>query len=188
MSLVRPARRADRDAFGRVAVAAFREDPLWTWLFPGPAYDRAALPFALADFDAGLAAGEIWLAEEADDLVAVAAWQTPAGARADEPVAALTSLGADPERLSAFFAAFDAAEPAEPHWTLHLIGTLPHHRGRGHAARLLRAVLDHPGRDAPAWLQTESPENVAWYQKHGFAVVDRTTLPAGPTLWFMRAP
>lgn len=51
---------------------------------------------------------------------------------------------------------------------LWFIGVTPAEQHRGAGSRLLKEVINSSGR--PVYLETSMPENVNWYQRHGFEV------------------
>jgi ribosomal protein S18 acetylase RimI-like enzyme len=54
----------------------------------------------------------------------------------------------------------------------------PPHQGKGLARRLLTATFARLDREAlPCFLETQSEDNVAIYEKYGFAVVEEGTIP-----------
>jgi predicted acetyltransferase len=73
-------------------------------------------------------------------------------------------------------------------WYLALLGTDPRFRQRGVATQLLEHTLARCDADGlPTWLETTSPANVAFYQRHGYAQV--AAIRGGavvPDLWVMR--
>ena len=79
-----------------------------------------------------------------------------------------------------------ALHPKEAHWYLGVLGTDPKHQNRGIGSALLRPVLARcdGGGDA-AYLEASRPENVPYYERHGFEVVGEFQLPKGPPVWRM---
>lgn len=74
----------------------------------------------------------------------------------------------------------------EPHWYLAVLGTVPHAQRTGLASAILAPVLERCDRDRmPAYLESSKRENIPFYQKHGFEVVDELVIPDGPSLWPM---
>jgi ribosomal protein S18 acetylase RimI-like enzyme len=74
----------------------------------------------------------------------------------------------------------------ERHWHVGPVGVEPGLHGRGVGGRLLTALgtrLDDEGEIA--WLETDKPENVALYHRHGFEVTAHVELH-GLSTWFMR--
>jgi ribosomal protein S18 acetylase RimI-like enzyme len=74
-----------------------------------------------------------------------------------------------------------------PHWYLSGIGVEPERQGRGIGSALMRAGLaraDAAGEHAV--LITHSPDNLPFYERHGFTVVVEEDIPGGgPPAWAM---
>jgi GNAT superfamily N-acetyltransferase len=84
-------------------------------------------------------------------------------------------------------AAVDKVHPHEPHWYLALLGTDPLVQGRGAGGRLLQPVLNIADNDGVlTYLETQKPENIAFYSRHGFTVADEISIEGSPTVWTMR--
>ena len=80
----------------------------------------------------------------------------------------------------------DAHHPHEPHWYLVLLGVDPKYQGRGHGGDLLRPALDRCDRsNTPAYLETQKPENLPFYERFGFTVRDELRVANSPTVWTM---
>jgi ribosomal protein S18 acetylase RimI-like enzyme len=75
----------------------------------------------------------------------------------------------------------------EPHWYLFLIGVEPRLQGQGIGSVLLRPVLARADEQhLPCYLETGNGRNVAFYEKHDFAVVYEADIPkGGPDIWCM---
>lgn len=81
-----------------------------------------------------------------------------------------------------------ALHPEEPHYYLRLLGTQPKAQRCGLASIALRPLLDRcDNQNIPAYTETSTIENVAFYRRCGFEVVQEFDLPdGGPhgwTLW-----
>jgi ribosomal protein S18 acetylase RimI-like enzyme len=73
-----------------------------------------------------------------------------------------------------------------PHCYLAILGVDPEAQRRGLGSRLLRPVLARCDRErVPAYLESSKEANIAFYERHGFAVTDEVALPRGPRLWLM---
>ena len=186
---IRPAVAADIPVVARTYGRAFATDPLMRWFIPDDdEYD------ALRDRLFGLLArrwlhhGTLWCT---DDGVAVAGWNPPGRPVADivEP----NPIEHPPwriERFQALSAIADEHTPAEPHWHLNMIATHPDWQRRGLAAALMAVVFEIAERNGLAcYLETETPENVAYYRHHGFEVRSEWDLATpdsqGPHMWGM---
>ncbi|MFF0740765.1 GNAT family N-acetyltransferase [Streptomyces sp. NPDC004111] len=137
----------------------------------------------------GMTYGRVWVG---GDGRAVAVWATPD----QDPSPALAELAAALGELAGDrAAAFASAEraiaphrPQEPVWFLNTVAVAPEAQGRG----LGGAVLT-PGIEAaslaghPAFLETSSERNVAFYEGLGFRVTADIELPdGGPRTWCLR--
>ena len=80
------------------------------------------------------------------------------------------------------------AAPSVPHWHLPFIGVDPTRQGLGLGSLLLRAGLSRIDQDGvECRLFTETPRNLALYQRYGFEIAVEGDVPdEGPHLWFMR--
>jgi len=175
---------------------AFDDDPIWTWMFPDESTRRRRLPLMFRRFlrhsmrrgdtvrtDAERTGAAIWRAP--------GSWrETKLGQLGLALVMAPLFIGAG-ERIMALGATAEAHHPDEPHWYLATLGTDPSAQGRGIGSALLADVLERCDREAtPAYLETETEANVAFYARHGFAVRSEADVPkGGPHMWFLwRAP
>ena len=78
----------------------------------------------------------------------------------------------------------------DDHWYLMVIGVDPPRQGQGVGSALMAPVLRKAdaGR-LPCYLETDRPEDVVFYEKHGFAVVIKDQLAKdGPPFWTMKRP
>ena len=196
---VRPARRADVPALGRVLARAFHDDPVMTWMQPDAGRRAAALPgfFAALTRHHFLAGGGVQIAVSAAGVGAAALWdppgrweQTPREQVAMLPAVMRVFRG----RLGAgrlLTEQMHAVHPEEPHWYLAIIGSDPTVRGAGFGAALMRSRLERCDAEAaPVYLESSNIDNVPYYSRFGFEVTGEIVVPdGGPTLWCMwRSP
>jgi ribosomal protein S18 acetylase RimI-like enzyme len=91
-------------------------------------------------------------------------------------------------RWAEVFAALAPLHPAEPHWYLGTLGVDPSRQARGLGRALLSDWLGDVDRgESCAWLETDRAENVAFYERAGFAVAGETRIFA-VRVWLMRRP
>lgn len=86
------------------------------------------------------------------------------------------------------FEHLDRLHPRDPHWYLATLGVAPAAQGCGLGRALLRALLARADGDAlPCYLETDRPENVAFYEAAGFSVSRRSRM-LGVRVWHMWRP
>jgi ribosomal protein S18 acetylase RimI-like enzyme len=75
----------------------------------------------------------------------------------------------------------------EPHWYLGALGVDPDHQRRGVGAALLQPVLARADlKGWPCYLETQTEDNVKFYEKQGFTVANEAVVPGhGVKLWAM---
>ncbi|MEU6413248.1 GNAT family N-acetyltransferase [Microbispora sp. NPDC046933] len=137
----------------------------------------------------GMVYGRVWVAEEG---LAVAVWATPD----QDPSPAFAEIGPligdlAGDRASAFEAAEQAVapyRPQEPAWFLNTVAVAPQTQGRGLGSAVLAPGIEAAARAGyPAFLETSSERNVAFYERLGFIVTAEVQLPdEGPRTWCMR--
>jgi GNAT superfamily N-acetyltransferase len=172
------------------AIRAFVDDPVLRWLYPDDAEfeaDRGAV--MRIPMLRWVAHGETWTTE---DAVAVAAWVPPGRPEVD------VDVGPIPDHPAWRLARFDALRgvmsantPRERHWYLNLLATHPDWQRQGLGGALMSLMFERADRDGLAcYLETETPENVAYYRHHGFDIRTEWDVPPdGPHMWGMlRAP
>ncbi len=201
---VRLATLADVERVATVLSDAFA-DYAWTdWAVPADGHRQRLRALYEIHSMIGVHRGDLWLLEAGGQIVAAAAWSLldgGAGSRAsyegvpadllERARAELPPLFGD--RLALVQAAEDAtlgARPTTPYWFLDCVGTDPVHQGRGFAQQLVAAVLDHIDTDGlPTSVETSTERNVEFYQRLGFAIVQRSDLgDEVPPVWVMTRP
>jgi ribosomal protein S18 acetylase RimI-like enzyme len=77
--------------------------------------------------------------------------------------------------------------PKKPHYYLGGLGTDPQWQKRGLGSAVLAPVLDICDRDAvPAYLESSKEENISFYRRHRFEVIDEVVIPESSVhLWLM---
>ncbi len=186
MTNVRRATENDLVRICRSAMWAFADDPLVRWLYPTDEQ------YFGGDGQVFLPAFRRWFAHDAtfttDDGVAVAAFIPPGRPPVEVPSDPTSHFSAE---LLAKFSALGPllAEnmPAEQHWYLQSLATHPHWQRQGIGAALIEPVAERCRAEAlPLYLETESVENVAYYNHLGFSVRSEWDVPLdGPHMWGM---
>ena len=174
---------------------AFWHDPLFDFLSMGDLlHEYLVLPYvfraAMTDFRSLDA--ELYVADVDGRPRSFAGWLGPPAfprSRGDKLARDLRAgllLGRLRNRraAAALLREVDRRHPTETHWYLALLSTDPGVQGRGLGTALMQPVLDRCDADGvPAYTETQKFENVAWYGRSGFEVIDEVRLPDTPVIW-----
>ncbi len=91
-------------------------------------------------------------------------------------------------RIGRWLSAWARNDPADPHWHIGPLAVLPAHRRRGIGRGLmLRCCRRMDALAARAYLATDLPINVAFYETLGFVVIRQESVLGVPN-WFMIRP
>jgi GNAT superfamily N-acetyltransferase len=95
----------------------------------------------------------------------------------------------DPSRLQFDWALLVAHDLDERHWHVGPVSVEPELQGTGVGGRLLAAFCEQMDDEGEiAWLETDKPENVAFYRRSGFEEADEVTVHGLTTWWMRRDP
>jgi GNAT superfamily N-acetyltransferase len=188
-----PIRKATVDDIPAMTTAlarAFHDDPVVNWVFQNagtrPRYARRfftgrarlLLPQRETYTVDGGAASAMWA--RPDD------WRDPPLTAIRELAVLVPAIGWRVPQALRGLIAVEARHPKLPHWYLAVLGTDPDRQGEGIGSALIRPVLDECDRhEIPAYLETATERNVAFYARHGFKVSEELQLPKGPRMWLM---
>ena len=187
---VREALASERAAISACLSRAFQDDPISHYLFP---WDRSRLSRLASFYRMVLAMmsdqGAIYTDEQRRGA---AVWRAPSAPQVSamhatrDALRMLTTLRGSTIRAMRLDRLVSQARLTAPHWYLAILGTEPALQGRGVGSALLAPVLarcDDEG--LPAYLESSKPENVPFYERHGFRVTRELQVPEGPSLWPM---
>jgi ribosomal protein S18 acetylase RimI-like enzyme len=191
--------RANLGDAGRIAAMlarAFQDDALMCYAVPDAHQRRRLLPWLIGlNVRFGCRYGEVWATR---DYAGAAVWLPPRQAtltpwrmlRVGMLVAPLRVRWSILRRLAtagAYATALHERYAPEPHWYLSQLGVEPARQRQGIGSRLLRPMLARMDADGlPCYLETEHEANLAFYQRHKFAVVADGAVPeGGPRIWAM---
>lgn len=177
------------------ASRAFWPDPLFGFFARNSVQEHRSLPILLGSMVRdGAAHGEVWVARRDDRIVGSATWLGPGTlprSRAREAriyLACARALlpGCNRRTGLRLLDAVERAHPDEPHWYLAVLGVDPAMQGRGLGRALLEPVLDRcDDLIEPAYLETQKPDNLPFYERFGFRVVGEVQVSDSPTIWRM---
>lgn len=190
----RPVTEADVPAVAALLARAFATNPGMSWVFREPVARPKRLErlFAVLLTHVWLPRGECLTTERLDGAalwMGPGRWHIPLADQARLLPRAARAAGFATPRMLRGMAITEARHPATPeHWYLAVLGVDPSSQGRGFGPHLMAPVLDRcDGDGTPAYLETDTEQNVALYERHGFRVTEQVTLPGGaePTVWLM---
>jgi ribosomal protein S18 acetylase RimI-like enzyme len=185
----------------QVATRAFFDDPFFNFLFPTEKMRRRSLPIFFRTVFAHMGAkGRIvTVRNEHEDIVGIAAWQTPGGYPLAIPVqlaqmpGSFRSLFPRGKSFSdglAYMAALTKVHTKEQQWYLMVLCADPPFQRRGVGTLLLDhafAIVDeeHVG----SYLETPRDDNVAYYRRFGYELVETLRpIEGGPPYYTMWRP
>lgn len=134
--------------------------------------------------------GEVLVDEE---VRGVAIWSPPGRWKPtmkEAAAVALPSVRLFRSRLPAairLLSQIERAHPSEPpHWFLALLGTDPAHQGSGVGGALIQAVTSRCDEQSMgAYVESSKEENVAFYSRHGFELIETLAYRNAPPSWLM---
>jgi GNAT superfamily N-acetyltransferase len=177
---------------------AFYDDPLFNYFVPDPiSQSKALLTFMGASVVDAAPFGEIWVAHTDGKVACTAVWLPPGayprGARRD----LMTNLRGAPTFIRSgrriagalkLLGALDKLhhEIGEPHYYLGFLGTDPLYQRVGAGSAALRPVLDRCDTEGVlAYLETQKEENLAYYARHAFELIQKVDVGGVPPVWTM---
>ncbi|MEU8224352.1 GNAT family N-acetyltransferase [Kribbella sp. NPDC048915] len=188
---VREATDADVEAAAATLTNALADYPMSRACFDPDGYlERLTEYHRLFVGGVGLPHGRVWVT---DDVSAVAVWlppDLPADAFAPYRERFVGLAGSKASVTTEYGQAISLFHPREPVWLLALVGVEPDRQRQG----LGRAVIS-PGlavadaAQSPAFVETQEPENVGFYESLGFTVIAELELPHnGPIHYALYRP
>lgn len=77
--------------------------------------------------------------------------------------------------------------PPQPYYYIFAIGARKHARGKGYGSALMKHCIAEAEREeTPIYLENSKPENLGFYAKHGFEVLEKVYIsPGSPPMWLM---
>ncbi|WP_217239423.1 N-acetyltransferase [Streptomyces sp. AC555_RSS877] len=191
---IRTASAGDRELVVRLLDAAFQDDPVSRWVFPGDEYRRTTHHRLMAAFtDIVFGEGRVDITE---DGAACALWLSVPAADShgqdtgedDGPAQVRAAVDPGNERVELIGRLTADIHPSDrAHAYLWMIGVAPERQGEGLGTALIAPVLDSCDRDGlPAYLEASSVRSRKLYERLGFELADRPLdLPEGPQMWPM---
>jgi GNAT superfamily N-acetyltransferase len=179
---IRSARQDEMPQTVACIVAAFITDPIGRFAWPSPhqyleGMAETARAFGGASFEHGTA-------DVTADFCGAGLWLPPGIHPNGEALEQVFRDTAKPEHLDDLLATFEKMDewhPEEKHWYLPLVGVEPNAQGRGLGGALMRhATTRADANGVLAYLESSNPRNISLYERHGFEVMGRIQIGAGP--------
>ena len=184
-----PIRKPDIPAAVDALIDSFQDDPLWNVVFrDDPNEDRSRRAFFECPLRYGLTYGEVYASSPA--LEGIVVWVP--GRRSDMSVwrmlrcgALRAAIGMGKESVRRLKILSDTVVPdrkrhmnGRAYSYVMVIGVRTAHQGKGIGSRLMKVITaECDAAGTPLYLETETEANVPFYEKHGFKVIERVTLP-----------
>ena len=180
-----PLKLCDVDGSANLLTDAFFDAPPVTALFPAPRLRQKVTFFMACNCRYALRYGEGYATTKKD---AIALWLTPRHASLTWWGMCRTGMFTAPLRygmrttlrLISFALQIEAMHQRVapmPHYYLFIAGVAPGQQGKGVNAVLLRPMLARmDNENMPAYLETQSADNVALYEQLGFRVIENKPL------------
>lgn len=193
---VRRATAADIPELARVLTRAFHEDPYFTFV-ASPAGDRTRRMRAGWAGILRYASGSLTATFTTDDLAGVAVWLRPDAPKMGtvDSIRLLLAMARlrGPRRVRSISQLVRQLDEhrrrhvPNPHYYLLALGVDIDRQRQGVGTSLLRPVMDRCDAEGmTAYLETANGDNIAFYERLGFACVEELILPgAGVKIWLM---
>ena len=189
---------AEIDQAAMVAARAFYTDPFFIHLAP-PALLRArGMAIYMRTMLRHLGPkGLIMNARHQGHIVGVGAWVAPDGypyparQQVRQLVGTAHAFLPRPQMMPdgmRYMRAIEKVHPKGPLWYLAVLAADPEFQRSGVGAALVEPILERCDTEGiDAYLETQKEDNLAYYRRFGFEVVDRLRpVSDGPPLWTMR--
>lgn len=176
---------------------AFADDPFLGYFLADPPRRRLALPpfFAAVLYEL-IDSHAVYVCEQEDGMVGVAAWLPPEPRAPSREARLRARLASTRVRLlfpraapqvQSGFEALAADHPSDPHWYLAFVGIEPGEQGQGLGRQLLGPVLERADvENRVCYLETPFPDTRAFYRKLGFAdIAEVRPVAEAPPIWTM---
>jgi ribosomal protein S18 acetylase RimI-like enzyme len=184
-----------------VAARAFHHDPFFEYLDPKGVTRARALALFWRSEIASLGTGAQLQGARTEDgrLVGVSVWlppgqyPLPAMSQVRQIAGAGRAMALRPRAMVAglrYLLAIEKAHPKDSLWYLLLLVVDPSAQRTGIGARLQQEGMDSADSEGlDCYLETQKPENLAYYRRFGYDVAEELTpVMGGPPLWTMRRP
>jgi GNAT superfamily N-acetyltransferase len=194
---VSEAHAGDHRSMAVTLARAFQDDPLLLFAMPDPVRRaRALIRIMFSELAHAGRRGTAWAARRDERLLGAAIWFAPGTyQRAPVPGAVnmvrltpnVAATGVRSIRMARLFHLAEVAHPKDEHWYLRILAVDPLCQRSGLGRALLEPGISRcDAQGLPAYLETQKHENLAWYGRFGFELVEELRVDRCPPIWTMR--
>ena len=182
------ATKSEEESVLAALTLAFSADPGVRWYFTDPPQFYTYFPeFSKAyggkAFDHGTA-------YYVNDYAGAALWLPPEVQPDNDEIVGVMQAALSEEKLALvgeFIERVEKSHPTEPYWELTVLGVEPAQQRKGLGKVLMKPVLEECDREGTdAFLISSNVQNLSFYIRHGFEIVDTIQLPTMPPYFPMR--
>lgn len=194
MAEVRKATVEEIPRLAETLASAFSEDPVFRWMVPENSHIERMRRFFAGQLRATMKHQSVFTNDSYDGVAIWLPpdnWKVPTADLVRIMPTLMRSFGTRLPRVLGGLSVIEKNHPKDPpHWYLEFLGTRQDLQRKGIGSALIGFMLDQCDREAiPAYLEASSPENVPFYARHGFEVLEELRLKNGPPIWaMMRQP
>jgi GNAT superfamily N-acetyltransferase len=185
--IIKNATASDEASIIDVLVRSFSMDPAVRWVWSDSQQYYMHFPDFVKAF--GGKAFTHGTAYYVDSYTGAALWLPP-DVQPDEDILMSVLQQTVPEHIQKdAFTVFDQMSryhPSEPHWYLPIMGVDPSRHGKGFGSALLQHTLLQCDRENKlAYLESSSPKNIPFYERHGFKLLGTIQAGTSPSIFPM---
>ncbi|MDJ0617685.1 MAG: GNAT family N-acetyltransferase [Calothrix sp. MO_192.B10] len=185
--LIKTATESDIEPIVSSLVLAFSTDPAVRWMYPSPqeylknypqlvrVFGAKAFEYKTVYYIGGYAGAAVWFPPQSKlDMDAMGAFlqQTISQQRQEEVFAVLEQI--------------ESYHPHEPYWYLAILGVEANQQHKGYGSALMRHKLQECDKtNTIAYLESSNPNNIPFYEGHGFKVIGEIQAGESPTIFPM---
>ncbi|MEM7726427.1 MAG: GNAT family N-acetyltransferase [Cyanobacteria bacterium P01_A01_bin.45] len=168
-------------------VLAFATDPVIRWMYPCAHQYLRNFPEFIQIF-AGKAF-EHQTVYYTDNYAAAAFWYPPDSQPDSDAIGAFLQQTIPEQQQEEIFSVLEQMNnyhPQDSYWYLAMLGVEANQQHKGYGSALVKHKLEEcDTQGAIAYLESSKPENIPFYEKHGFQVIGEIQAGNSPTIFPM---
>ena len=190
---------SDEPAVIAALARAFYDDPLFGFFVPNLLKQmKGLIAFMSSGVKDARPFNEVWVAHADGAVAGAAVWLPPGGYPRSPRRELMTYVRTLPtfvqcgKRIGRSIALLGAVDKAHhevhgPHFYLAILGSDPQFQRTGAGTAVLAPVLERCDTEGlPAYLETQKEENIAYYARHRFELVQKVEVNGCPPIWTLQ--